>query len=97
MTGLIEKREYELVLYDCQDGDCWVIHEKTRDSKLGALSLDHKSIGEGIVDELNDLATKLYNEQIRTTPIVLDTHISDDDFKRIEEMLIKHFGKGDME
>ena len=92
---MTEKRFYELVLYDCQDGDCLVIHEKTRDSKLGALSLDHKSIGEAIVDELNDLATKLYEEQLRTRPLVLDTHISDDDFKRIEEMLIKHFGKDD--
>lgn len=94
MTELIEKREYELVLYDCQDDNCLMIHEKSRDRKLGALSLDHRSIGEAIIDELNDLSTELYNEQIRTTPIVLDTHISDDDFKRIEEMLINHFGKG---
>ena len=97
MTELIEKREYELVLYPCQDGECLMIHEKSRDSKLGALSLDHRSIGEAIIEELNDLSTKLYNEQIRTTPIVLNTHISDDDFKRIEEMLINHFGKGDVE
>ena len=93
---MIEKRFYELVLYDCQDGDCLMIHEKTKDSKLGALSLDHKSIGEAIVDELNDLATKLYEEQLRTRPLVLDTHISDDDFKRIEEMLINHFGESDV-
>ena len=93
----IEKREYELVLYNCQDGECLMIHEKSRDSKLGALSLDHRSIGEAIIDELNELATELYNEQIRTTPIVLDTHISDNDFKRIEAMLINHFGKGDVE
>jgi len=97
MTDLIEKREYELVLYDCQDGECLVIHEKTRDSKLGALSLDHRSIGEAIVDELNELSTQLYNERIKTTPIVLDTHISDNDFKRIESMLLNHFGKGDVE
>ena len=95
---MTEKRLYELVLYDCQDGSCLMIHEKTRDSKLGALSLDHRSIGEAIVDELNDLSEKWYNEQLRTTPITLNTHISDDDFKKIEEMLIKHFGKdGDVE
>ena len=91
MTELIEKREYELVLYDCEDGDCLMIHEKTRDSKLGALSLDHRSIGEAIIDELNDLSTQLYNEQIRTTPITLTTHISDEDFHRIEDMLNKYF------
>ena len=84
---MTKKREYELVLYDCQDGDCLMIHEKTTDSKLGALSLDHKSIGEDIVDELNYLATKLHEEELRTIPIVLDTHISDEDFKKIESML----------
>ena len=92
---MIEKREYELVLYDCRDGECLMIHEKTRDSKLGALSLDHKSTGEAIIDELNDLATKWYNELIKTRPIVLNTHISDEDFKKIENISIKHFGKGD--
>ena len=90
-----KKREYELVLYPCQDGDCLMIHEKSRDSKLGALSLDHRSIGKAIIDELNELSTKLYIEQLRTRPLVLDTHISDDDFKKLEKMLIKHFGKGD--
>ena len=87
MTG---KRLYELVHYDCQDGSCLVIHEKTRDSKLGALSLDHKSIGEAIVDELNDLSEKWYNEQIRTTPFVLNTHISDEDFERLEKLFKKY-------
>ena len=93
MIDLIEKREYELVLYDCQEGECLMIHEKTRDSKLGALSLDHRSIGEAIIDELNDLSAKLYEEQLRTRPLVLDTHISDDDFKKLEAMLINHFGR----
>ena len=88
---MTEKRLYELVLYDCQDGSCLVIHEKTRDSKLGALSLDHKSIGEAIVDELNDLSEKWYNEQIRTTPITLTTHISDEDFERLEKMFKKYY------
>ena len=89
---MTEKRLYELVPYDCQDGSCLVIHEKTKDSKLGALSLDHRSIGEAIVDELNDLSEKLYNEQIRTTPIVLNTHISDEDFERLEKLFKKYYG-----
>ena len=88
---MTEKRLYELVPYDCQDGSCLVIHEKTRDSKLGALSLDHRSIGEAIVDELNDLSEKWYNEQIRTTPITLNTHISDEDFERLEKLFKKYY------
>ena len=88
---MTEKRLYELVPYDCQEGSCLVIHEKTRDSKLGALSLDHRSIGEAIVDELNDLSEKLYNEQIRTTPIMLNTHISDEDFERLEKLFKKYY------
>lgn len=93
---IFKKRKYELVLYNCEDGDCLIIHEKTRDSRLGSLSLDHKSVGEAIIDELNDLSTKLYHEEMRTIPFVFNTHISDDDFKRIEDMLIKHLKKGDM-
>ena len=88
---MTEKRLYELVPYDCQDGSCLVIHEKTRDSKLGALSLDHRSIGEAIVDELNDLSEKWYNEQIMTTPITLNTHISDEDFERLEKLFKKYY------
>lgn len=84
------KREYELVEYPCQDGPCLVLREKTTDTKIGYLSLDHKNIGEAIVDELNKLAEKLYNEQCRTTPISLNTRISDEDFDRFEELLLKH-------
>jgi hypothetical protein len=80
------KREYELVNYDCQDGECLMIHEKTTDSKLGALSLNHRSIGEAIVDELNMLSEKLYEEQCRTQPIVLTTNISDEDWGRFKEL-----------
>ena len=90
------KREYELVEYPCNDGECLVLHEKTTDSKLGFLSLDHKSIGERIVLELNLLAEKLYHEQFRTRPISLDTHISDDDFDKFEEILLKHL-RGNLE
>ncbi|MBQ9024776.1 MAG: hypothetical protein IJ104_00705 [Methanobrevibacter sp.] len=90
---MTEKQEYEIRLYKCQEGDCLVIREKTRDRKLGALSLDHKSIGERIVDELNDLSNKLYEEQLRTRPLMLNTHISEDDFEKIEKMFIKYFGK----
>ena len=90
---MTEKQEYELMPYRCQGGDCLIIREKTTDSKLGALSLDHKSIGESIVDELNDLSNKLYEEQLRTKPLMLNTCISDDDFEKIEKMFIKYFGK----
>ena len=48
------KLEYELVYSDCDDGACLMLHEKTHDNKIGALSLDHKSIGEVIVEELMD-------------------------------------------
>ena len=51
-----DKRVYELVEYECLDGDCLMINEKTHDSKLGALSPDHRSIGEAIVVELNLLS-----------------------------------------
>lgn len=85
--------KYELVLYDCEEGPCLMLHEITHDYKIGALSLDHRSIGEGIVDELNELARKLYKEEMRTQPLLLDTHISDEDFKKIEKMLIEHFGE----
>ena len=88
---MTEKRFYELVPYDCQDGSCLMLHEKTRDSKLGAISLSHRNIGETIVGELNELSEMLYAEQLRTIPLVLDTHISDDDFGKIERMITKHF------
>lgn len=88
---MTEKRFYELVPYDCQDGSCLMLHEKTRDSKLGAISLSHRNIGETIVGELNELSEMLYAEQLRTTPLVLDTHISDDDFGKIERIIMKQF------
>lgn len=90
------KREYELVNYDCQNGECLMLHEKTRDDKIGALSLNHKDVGEGIVDELNMLAEKLYEEECRTTPIVLTTHISDEDWERFRELFRIYCDNGDM-
>lgn len=93
---MIKKRPYELVPYHSLDEDGFII--RIGDNKLGTLSLDHKNIGLVIVNELNDLFEELYNEKGRTTPIMLTTHISDEDFERIEEIFIKHFGKcGDME
>lgn len=89
------KREYELVNYDCEDGECLMIHEKTTDSKLGALSLNHRSIGEAIVDELNMLSEKLYEEQCRTIPMVLTTHISDEDWERFKELFRVYCDNGD--
>ena len=54
---------WRLVPYNCQDGECLMIWNIEADSKLGALSLDHKSIGEGIVEELNKLEN--YNKDIK--------------------------------
>lgn len=54
---------WKLVDYDCQDGKCLMIWNIDKDSKLGALSLDHRSIGEAIVEELNELEN--YNRDIK--------------------------------
>lgn len=35
------------------------------------------------------LKKELENEKIRTTPITLTTHISDEDFKRFEELMVR--------
>lgn len=94
---MTEKQEYELMPYRCQGGDCLIIREKTTDSKLGALSLNHRSIGEAIVDELNMLSEKLYEEQCRTQPIVLTTHISDEDWERFNELFRIYCDNGDVE
>lgn len=91
MTEL-EKRIYELVHYECEDGSCLMIHEKTKDTKLGALSLDHRSIGEEIVDELNNLSEMLYEEQLRTRPLIIKKHISEKDFEKIETLFKKYCG-----
>lgn len=56
MTG-----EWKLVERECTDGICLTIWHTGRDSKLGSLSLDHKNIGEAIVDELNRLEDKVLN------------------------------------
>lgn len=57
---MTDKLEYELVECNCQEGPCLMLREDTTDTKIGALSFDHKSIGEAIVDELNKLAKELY-------------------------------------
>ena len=80
---MTEKRLYELVPYKCQDGKCLMIHEKTVDSKLGALSLDHLSVCETFINELKELSEMLYKEQFRTRHGVLNMHISDEDFERM--------------
>lgn len=54
---------WKLVPYDCQDGDCLMLWNIGTDSKLGALSLDHRDIGEGIVEELNKLEN--YNRDVK--------------------------------
>ena len=73
-----------------------MINEKTTDSKLGALSLDHRSIGEEIINELNKLSQKLYDEQCRTRPTVLTTHISDEDWERLKELFRIYCGGDDV-
>ena len=83
---MTEKRLYELVPYDYRFCNFLRLHEKTTDHTIGVLGLDHRSVGEAIVDELNDLSEKLYNEQMRTQPIILDTHISDEDWERFKKM-----------
>lgn len=93
---MTDKLEYELVEYYCQDGPGLMLREDTTDTKIGALSFDHKSIGEAIVDELNKLAKELYMEKNRTRPILLKTHLSDKDFEKLENMLIKHLGGSNM-
>ncbi len=57
---------WEIVEYECQDGKCLMIHNIPKDSKLGALSLDHRDIGEAIVEKLNeqqDTISKLEEEK----------------------------------
>ena len=52
-------RDYEIVNWECDEGDCLLIHERITDSKLGWLSVDHLSIAQGIVKELNTLSDKI--------------------------------------
>ena len=50
----MSEKYWEIVEYECQDGKCLMIHNIPNDSKLGALSLDHRNIGEAIVEKLNE-------------------------------------------
>ena len=50
----MSEKYWEIVEYECQDGKCLMIHNVPNDSKLGALSLDHRNIGEAIVEKLNE-------------------------------------------
>ena len=52
---------------------------------------ERKEDAQKICDMLNELSEMLYAEQLRTIPLVLDTHISDEDFGKIERMITKHF------
>ena len=77
--------EWKLVNYECQDGDCLMIWHSGKDSKLGALSLDHRSIGEAIIKELNRLENK--NADINSyVESVEESNIS---LKRIRDELQK--------
>ena len=87
--------KYQLIHYPCEDGRCLMIREETHDSKIGALTKDHESVAEAIVKELNKLAEELHTEQLRTTPITLDTHISDEDFEKLKGMIANAFDAHD--
>ena len=54
------------------------------------LSLANRD-NDALEKENEQLKQQLQEEQCRTTPITLTTHISDDDFKKIELMLKKYF------
>lgn len=74
---------WELVDYDCQDGECLMIWNRYKDSKLGALSPDHRNIGEGIVEELNRLES--INRDIKD--YVEATEQANSELKRIRDRL----------
>ena len=74
---------WELVDYDCQDGKCLMIWNIDEDSKLGALSPDHRSIGEGIIEELNKLES--INRDIKD--YVEATEQANTELKRIRDRL----------
>ena len=59
----MSEKIWELVDYDCQDGKCLMLWNMDEDNKLGALSLDHRDIGEAIVDEFNKLEN--FNRDIK--------------------------------
>lgn len=48
-----------------------------------------------IVDKLNELSEKLYEEQCRTSPIVLTTHISNEDWKKFKKLFEIYCDYGD--
>ena len=65
---MMSEQYWEIVEYECQDGKCLMIHNIPNDSKLGALSLDHRDIGEAIIEKLNEqqsLITALEKEHKR--------------------------------
>ena len=77
---------WELALYSCEDGDCLMIHNVLKDSKLGALSLDHKSVGEAIVDELNSLENKVDGLTSKIKRSMYCNHMLHRDFDRLWEI-----------
>ena len=68
---------YELVEYSCIDGSCLMLHDKIKDSKIGALSLSHKSVGEAIVEEMNKLYNESANKKIKEFTRELSSRIND--------------------
>ena len=71
----------ELIIWD-NDTNQWGIRNTDK---------RYENDAQKICDMLNELSEMLYAEQLRTIPLVLDTHISDEDFGKIERMITKHF------
>ena len=81
-----EYDEYNGNLFDNEMNTFYHIEDSDENIKLLCDKLNW------LVEENEQLKEQLREEQCRTTPITLTTHISDDDFKKIELMLKKHFG-----
>ena len=82
---------YGLIKHKCLDGECFVIYDYLDEKDIGALKLNQRDVGLAIIDELNSLSSALDYEQCRTTPIVLSTKISEEDYQRLDNMFMKYF------
>ena len=83
------KTAWELTTYTCEDGkQCLVIRNTISDSKLGALSLDHRSIGEEIVLTLNLLEKQVTNLTSGIKRCRNSNRLLHRDFDRLWEMCL---------
>lgn len=76
----MSEKQYELKEYDnglfIQDN--W--NDKVQYYSQSKASMSY------IVDKLNELSEKLYEEQCRARPVTLTTHISDEDWKKFKRL-----------